>query len=488
MGAYSFSGTAASNTTVDGIGAAGSDSPDNIDNLVRALAASDANLVRDLGGANTVTGTDTITVALADASTPTYFDGMTFSFRAANDTTSTTPTLNVDSLGAKTIKKAIAGVESALVAGDIQAGGTYQVVYRSAWASAAGAFELLNPETINATSAIIPTITGVTSINSGPLAGFRNHLLNGAMMVAQAGTSFTSTGSANSDDTYNLDQWILLSDGNDIVDVTQSAEAPTEGLNSIALDVETVNKKFGIFQPIEMTNSTGLIGQTVTLSFKAKVSSTTKLDNIKAAIISWDGTFNAVTSDIISAWGVEGTNPTLVANWTYENTPANLGVTTSWATFSVTAAIDTASTKNIGVFIWSDVTDTTLGDFLYITNVQLEIGGVATPFERRPFWLEYFLCERYYRLTKAEVTCGSSTTAQNLLVPFNPPMFAAPSALLLNGTAALTLPGTGTRDISAVGAVTGNSTGIRLTLTHATSTANAPQVVSPGAIAFLARM
>jgi hypothetical protein len=163
MGAFSYSGTAASNTTVDGIGAAGSDSPDNIDNLVRALAASDANLVRDLGGANTVAGSaDAITVALADASTPTYFDGMTFSFRAASDTTVTGPTLNVDSLGAKTIKKTIAGVESALVAGDIQAGGTYQVVYRSAWASAAGAFELLNPESF--TKSLYPAVT-VTAAN-----------------------------------------------------------------------------------------------------------------------------------------------------------------------------------------------------------------------------------------------------------------------------------------------------------------------------------
>jgi microcystin-dependent protein len=149
MGAYSYSGTAASNTTVDGIGAAGSDSPDNIDNLVRALAASDANLVRDLGGANTVAGTaDAITVALADASTPTYFDGMRFSFRVGTDNATTTPTLNVDSLGAKTIKKAVAGGETAVVVGDLQAGMTAEVVYRSAWASAAGAFELLNPNSV----------------------------------------------------------------------------------------------------------------------------------------------------------------------------------------------------------------------------------------------------------------------------------------------------------------------------------------------------
>jgi hypothetical protein len=233
---------------------------------------------------------------------------------------------------------------------------------------------------------------------AGPLAGFRNHIINGAMMVAQRGTSFTSTSSLNNDDTYNLDRWTLLSDGNDIVDVTQATDAPTGGLNSIGLDVETVNKKFGIIQFIEQKNCIGLIGNTVTLSFKARVSSLTKLDNVKCAIIAWDGTADTVTSDVVSAWGVEGTNPTLVANWTYENTPANLSVTTSWATFSVSAAVDTASTKNIAVMIWSDVTDTTLGDFLYITDVQLEQGAVTTPFERRPHGVELALCQRYYEI------------------------------------------------------------------------------------------
>lgn len=145
MGAYTYSTTASSNTSVDSIGSQGSSDAANIDNLIRALAASDAALVRDLGGANTsVSGTDTILVGLADPSAVTsYFDGMRFSFRAAGTTTVTNPTLNVDSIGAKTIKKTIQGTESALVIGDIRAGQTVEVVYRSAWASAAGAFELL---------------------------------------------------------------------------------------------------------------------------------------------------------------------------------------------------------------------------------------------------------------------------------------------------------------------------------------------------------
>jgi hypothetical protein len=224
----------------------------------------------------------------------------------------------------------------------------------------------------------------------------KNAIINGAFNIAQRATSFTSTGSANNDDTYTLDRWYILSDGNDIIDVTQeSSTVPTNGQYAIALDVETANKKFGIAQIIEWQNCKGLIGNTVTLSFKAKVSATTKLDNVKAAIVAWSGTADSVTSDIISAWGVEGTNPTLIANATYENTPANLSVTTSYATYSVSASVDTASTKNIIVFIWSDVTDTTVGDFLYITDVQLERGSVATEFEHRTVQQEQDLCERY---------------------------------------------------------------------------------------------
>lgn len=267
----------------------------------------------------------------------------------------------------------------------------------------------------------------------------RNVIHNSNFQVAQRGTSFTSTGSANNDDTYQLDRWYLLSDGNDAVDVTQATDAPTNGLNSIGLDVETINKKFGIAQIIEQKDSIGLIGNTVTLSFAAKVSSTTKLDNVKAAIVAWSGTADVVTSDIISAWGAEGTNPTLIANATYENSPANLNVTTSWARYSVSAAIDTASTKNILVFIWSDVTDTTLGDFLYVTDVQLELGAVATPYfpAGRSFNEELSTCQRYYVRfndpTNSRGNIGSAIRYSNTnalaLVYLPVTMRSAPSAI-----------------------------------------------------------
>jgi len=237
---------------------------------------------------------------------------------------------------------------------------------------------------------------------------FLNRIINGGMDIAQRGTSFTS--GANNNDAYVLDRFYILSDGNDAIDVTQTTTVPTGAKYSIGLDVETTNKKFGIAQIIENANCFDAIGGAVTLSFQAKVSATTKLDNVKCAIVAWSGTADSVTSDIISAWGAEGTNPTLIANATYENTPANLNVTTSFATYSVTANVDTASTSNIIVFIWSDVTDTTAGDFLYITNIQLEKGSTATSFDYRSIGTELALCQRYYH------SLGGDTDYQSITV------------------------------------------------------------------------
>ena len=260
-------------------------------------------------------------------------------------------------------------------------------------------------------TAIVSGTSGLSldGVVDSPYAGMTNRIINGGFQLAQRGTSFTS--GSNNDDTYNLDRWYVLSDGNDIVDITQTTTVPTNAAkNSIGLDVETVNTKFGIAQIIENVNCVDAIGGAVTLSFQAKVSATTQLDNVKCAIVAWSGTADTVTSDIISAWGVEGTNPTLIANATYENSPANLNVTTSFATYSVTATVDTASTTNIILFIWSDVTTTTLGDFLFVTNVQLEKGSTASSFDYRSIGTELALCQRYFEKSYDQGTAPATNT------------------------------------------------------------------------------
>jgi hypothetical protein len=86
------------------------------------------------------------------------------------------------------------------------------------------------------------------------------------------------------------------------------------------------------------------------------------------------------------------------------------------------------------VFIWSDVTDTTAGDFLYLAGVQLEAGSVATPFERRPYGTELQLAMRYYFRNTAisAFQCfgsGIATTATNMnaAIPLPVQMRATPT-------------------------------------------------------------
>ncbi|MFA5444719.1 MAG: hypothetical protein WC262_07070, partial [Bacteroidales bacterium] len=82
---------------------------------------------------------------------------------------------------------------------------------------------------------------------------YRQALINGNFDVWQRGTSFDSTTTpANDDDEYLADRWNLLSDGDDIVDVSQEDTIVPDGsAYALKMEVETANKKFGLVQIIE---------------------------------------------------------------------------------------------------------------------------------------------------------------------------------------------------------------------------------------------
>lgn len=226
---------------------------------------------------------------------------------------------------------------------------------------------------------------------------FRNLLINGDMQVAQRGTSFGSTTTpANSDDTYLLDRTVLLSDGNNIVDVTQSTDAPTGFNNSIKLEVETANKQFGILKIVEGKNCTNAIGTAkASLSFYAKMAAADdNTHSLKAVVLAWDSTVDTVTSDVVSSWGA---TITPVANWTAENTAGSNTLTTSWQRFTIEDIdVDTASAVNLAVFIYCDQTDGAIDDAVFISGIQLEAGTSTTDFEHLPYDASLARCQRYY--------------------------------------------------------------------------------------------
>lgn len=279
-------------------------------------------------------------------------------------------------------------------------------VYKALAAGVHNWFDVAN--VMGATEANAGKVYQSTGLDTGDfLDTFKgNFILNGGFRVVQRGDTFTATSTpANDDDTYLFDQWILLSDGNDIVDVVQALTTIPDGaFAALRLDIETIGAKAGHFQILEARDAKRLIeagNGKVSLSFKVRNGGSANIVTVRAAILSWSGTEDAPTSDWISAWGADGTNPTPVANWTLENVPVNLTVTGAFTTLKIeNVSIDTASTVNIGVFIWiDDITNPVTGDLLHIGDVQLEPGATAHPYVQRPFQEELDLCRRFYAKT-----------------------------------------------------------------------------------------
>jgi hypothetical protein len=109
--------------------------------------------------------------------------------------------------------------------------------------------------------------------------------------------------------------------------------------------------------------------------------------------------------------------------------PDRSGTADAWA--SANAIAPTGAVSVIG----------TLNATWFITGVQLEVGSVATPFERRPFGTELALCQRYYYKVSGNSgqTFGSGFSNSATLgigyFPFLTTMRTNPSAIEQTGTA-----------------------------------------------------
>lgn len=274
-----------------------------------------------------------------------------------------------------------------------------------------------------------------------------NYIINPEFLINQRGSTYTSTTTpANNDDTYLQDRWYLLSDGNDIVDVSSGSSSSELACNAfLRLDVETANKKFGIAQIISIRDCVELRGSICSLSFYARRSGSS-ITNIRAAVIEWTGGGDSgITSDVVSAWNAAGTNPTLNAGLNYLNTPAALtALGTTFQLYTIENISVPSTMNNVIVFIWADHTTTTITDTLEITQVKLQPGPKCTPFQssKRHISDELGMCQRYYQksynLTDPPGTVtdeglvaagadGTGTNIRSLSRPFRTRMRAVPT-------------------------------------------------------------
>ena len=132
------------------------------------------------------------------------------------------------------------------------------------------------------------------------------------------------------------------------------------------------NKKVGIVQHMESYAAKRFQGKYVSLRFEAKTTALKVISNLRAAVISYTGRADSlgdILSDIKDTFA--DTNPTWSANYTMENTPANLALTTDYTTFTIeNIYIDTASINNLSVAIWMNDINAAENDEFYIKNVS----------------------------------------------------------------------------------------------------------------------
>ncbi len=266
----------------------------------------------------------------------------------------------------------------------------------------------------------IPGALSVGSLNGGPLAGFRNRIINGDMRVAQRGTTVAATSGG-----YTLDGWRAPGAGG--TTTSQIQDSPSG--YGYCLQATHTSGFDWYDHRIESLNMLSLVGQPVVLTAWVKLVSGVATGSIAFATPTVVNNFGSLNSNVGST---------------------GFTATTSWQKITVTGTIPASGVNglNIGINLDSG------SSVVRFTDVQLEPGTVATPFEFRPYSVELALCQRYYfRITP---TVGSglfglaaalSTTFAGVIIPFPVPLLAVPSALEQSGTAgdyAVSFAGTNT--------------------------------------------
>jgi hypothetical protein len=248
--------------------------------------------------------------------------------------------------------------------------------------------------------------------DSGRPLSNRNLIINGAMQVAQRGTSNTGITSSGY---YTADRWRIFIDsaGTWTMNVESSAPANTEFRKSAnvicttadsslsAGDQHTFNHRFEA-QNLQGIKKGTADAESLTLSFYVKSSNTGTYicelrDEDNTRQISKSYTINTANT-----WEKKTLTfpPDTTGQFDNDN---ELGLTL----FFWLAAGSNRSSGTLNSSAWASLTDANravgqlnlanaVGNYWAVTGVQLETGTVATPFEMRSPAQELQLCQRYY--------------------------------------------------------------------------------------------
>ena len=293
----------------------------------------------------------------------------------------------------------------------------------------------------------------------------RNLIINGAMQVAQRGTSSTSTGY------QTVDRFGLTASGTDEaptqaqVDVASGTTPYTLGFRK-ALKITNGNQTSGagatdrinIYYNVEaqdIANSGWNYNSSssfITLSFWVKSS---VAQNFYGRIYTADGTAQGYSFETGSlsadTWTKVTKNIAGNSNLTFDNNNESgfylviapfIGTdyTDSGVSLNTWAAWNSAQRTPDSTSTWYTTNDATFE----VTGVQLEVGSVATDFEFRSFGQELALCRRYYFGDAGSGLMGfGRTSGQSMMfsIQFPTEMRSNPSMSLNATTLTIAEPG-----------------------------------------------
>ena len=200
----------------------------------------------------------------------------------------------------------------------------------------------------------------------------RNDIINGGLVVNQENQT------APADDAYTIgDLFLHVGEGTPVMSLETDGPQGVRPWQKMVLDA---NAQGGLVYFMSNDDVQDYIANGK-LSFGIQLKTTAAtIANARIGILKWTGTADAVTSDVVGTWASDGTNPTLATNWSYENTPANLGLTTSWARHTVEDVTVDSDTKNIAVFVWTDDGTITASDVIGFSEWQMNPGATVNDF------------------------------------------------------------------------------------------------------------
>lgn len=294
----------------------------------------------------------------------------------------------------------------------------------------------------------------INAVEQGGLG--RNRLVNGAMQIDQRNNGASITVTAGAALAYGLDRWYGFCTG---ANVTFQRVALSSALNRARFTGAASNTGVGFGQRIEASNSLDLAGQTVTLQVKASSSSLTSLG--------W-ALYYASTSDSFGT--LAAPTRTLISSGSFT-------INATEAVYSTQISVPSAATTGLELVFTGGAL--LASQTLTIGDVQLEVGSVATTFERRLNAVEQALCARYFQRHIDPPLRGVFATATlgTQMAMTIAEMRVSPTASI-SGTLSI-YDGAATGTATAISAQNSNPRCIEVNLTAATGsfTAGRPAIV-----------